>query len=205
MKISLRWLVGIVYLGILMSGCASTKVGETWVSETHTGGPVSDVLVIGVTDQETIRRVYEDKFVQQLSAIGVDAVSSADALAIHAGNKVEKEDVLEVVRKYGNDAVLITHLVSEEKKEVYHPPRYYGGYYDYYDYAYDFSYQQGYYTTDTIIRLETNLYDVQTEKPIWSGQSRTWNPSSDEKLIDEVIETVIKSMQESNLLPKKKN
>ena len=202
MKKSFIWVLGIVSLGILLHGCASTKVAETWVNDSYTGGPVSDVLVIGVTNQETIRRTFENKFVQELNAIGVEAVSSADALAIQADQKVEKEDVLKVVEKYGNDAVLITHLVSEDKIKVYHPPRYYGDYYGYYGYAYDFSHQPGYYTTDTIVSLETNLYDVKTEKPIWSGQSRTWNPSSDKKLIDEVIKTVIKSMQENNLLPK---
>jgi hypothetical protein len=46
------------------------------------------------------------------------------------------------------------------------------------------------------VRLVTNLYDVKTEKLIWSGQSETLD-------IDDMIKVVIKDLQKNNLLPQK--
>jgi len=51
--------------------------------------------------------------------------------------------------------------------------------------------------------LATNLYDVKTEKLIWSGKSETLNADSTKQMIDDVIEVVIKDLQKNNLLPQK--
>jgi hypothetical protein len=192
---------------ILLGACASTKLTNTWVDENYRGRPVSDIMVIGVTDEETVRRSYEKRFVKRLEAIGVEAVSSADAIRIPANKKLGKEVILEAVNKYKNDAVLITHLVGVEKKEVYTPPTYSaypGGLYGYYGHVYGVVHTPGYYTQHTYVRLETTLYDVKTEKPLWSGQSQTWNPESDRQLMNEVINVVIQDMQRNKLLPPKK-
>jgi hypothetical protein len=192
---------------ILLGACATTKLTNTWVDETYRGSPVSDILVIGVTDEETTRRSYENRFVKRLEAIGVEAVSSADAIRIPANKKLDKEVILQAVNKYKNDAVLITHLVGVDKKEVYTPPTYSvhpGGFYGYYGHVYGMVHTPGYYTEHTYIRLETTLYEVKTEKPLWSGQSQTWNPESDRQLMNEVIKVVIKDMQRNKLLPPKK-
>jgi hypothetical protein len=194
----------IFFAGILMSSCASTKLTHVWVDEASKGTSFSKYLVIGISDQEGIRRSFEENFVEQLKQNGVVAVSSADALDIPADKKLEKEPILEVVRKYQNDAVIITHLIGVEKRQVYRSrPPLYRGYYDYYHYAYGYVHRPGYYTTHEFVKLETNVYDVKTEKPVWSGQSETWEPESDRQLLDEVIKMVVKEMHKNGLLPNK--
>jgi len=203
-----RWIVFVfcLVLGVpvLLGACASTKLTHTWVDEGYSGKAFSSFLVIGVSDREGIRRSFEDKFVGQLKQAGVEAVSSADAIDIPASRELEKEKILEVVRKYQNDGVVMTHLVGVEKEQVYHPPTVSPyGYYGYYRRVYGVVHRPGYYTTQTLVRLETNVYDVKTEKLVWSGQSETWQPGSEKQIIDEVIQAVIREMQSNKLIPSK--
>jgi uncharacterized lipoprotein YajG len=48
-----------------------------------------------------------------------------------------------------------------------------GAYYDYYAYAVGTVYEPGYYTTSTSYYLQTNLFNVKTNKLIWAGQTKT--------------------------------
>lgn len=184
-----------------LSACASTQLTHTWVDQQRQGKPVSSVMVIAVTKEEGIRRSFEDKFVAKFNEHGIEAFSSADDIQIPAGKKLEKAHIIKILQKHQNDALVITQLKNIEKKQTYVPPRRSaGGYYGYYGHAHRAVVEPGYYRDDTYILLETNLYDVATEKLIWSGTSKTWNPSSTNNLIDGVISSVINEMQKMSLL-----
>ncbi len=205
-QITLKWFYLAMAFVFLIIACAGTKLTDTWVDEAHRGKPVSDILVIGLTykDNEEVRRSFEDSFVAHLKAAGIEAVSSMGAISIPANMKLEKEEILKAVDKFNNDAVIITHLVGKEEKEIYtRAATGYGGYYGYYGWAYDYNRSPGYSGTLKSVRLATNLYDVKTEKLIWSGKSQTLNPESTKQMIDDVIRVVVKDLQENNLLPQK--
>jgi hypothetical protein len=191
-----------IFAGVFLVACAGTRLTTTRVDEAHQGKPVSNILVIMVSHKDEIRRSFENRFVAQLKATGIQAVSSANAIPIPADQELEKDVILTTVNKLGNDAVIITYLLAVEDKEIYTPPgggR--AGYYSHYDYVYRFSHDPGYFNTRTTVRVKTNLYDVKTEKLIWSGQAETVNPESKRQVIDEVIQTVIKDLQKNKLLP----
>ena len=44
-------------------------------------------------------------------------------------------------------------------------------------------YDPGYLRTDTIVRVETLIYDLRADKLIWAGMSESTNPDSVESLI----------------------
>ena len=202
-QITIKWLLCTLFSGVLIIACAGTKLTQTWVDEAHRGKPVSDILVIAITYKEEVRHSFEDKFVAQLKALGIEAVSSADVIPIPADLKLEKDQILNVVNKFGNDAVIITHMVGVEEKETYSPATQSDtGFYGYYDGLIP-ARDPGFYKTRTFVRLLTNLYDVKTEKLIWSGQSETKDPRSIKQTIDDVINVVIKDMQKKGLLSPK--
>lgn len=203
-QIAVKWSGFTVFSIFLIVACASTELKQTSMDEAYRGKLLSNILVIAITDKKDARRSFENKFVVLLKATGIDAVSSGDGIPIPADQKLEKDAILKAVQHFGNDAVIITHLVGVEKTEVYNPaPRSYTGYYGYYDNVYGTVHGRGYYSTTTIVRLETNLYDAETEKLIWSGQSKTWNPDTDRQVNDEVIKEVIQDLQKNKLLPAK--
>lgn len=199
-----KWVIYVVFSGVFIIACAGTKLTHTWVDETYHGKPVSNILVIAVTHKEDNRQSFEDKFVAQLKVSGAEAVSSSSVIPIPADLELKKEEILKVVKKLKNDAVIITHLVGVEEKESYTPPeRDKGGYYGHYGWAYGYTHEPGFYRTHTIVRLATHLYDVKTEKLIWSGESESLDPGSTNQIIDDVIEVLIKDLQKNNLLPTK--
>ena len=206
MQRTIQWLVYTILSGVLVIACAGTKLTHTQVDESRQGKPVSSILVIGVTykEKEKVRRSFEDRFVAQLRAAGVEAISSGDAISIPTDLMLEKDEILKAVNKFNNDAVIITHVIGKEEKEFYTPPaRSYRSYYGYYGRAYGYTHSPGYSSTNTFYRLATNLYDVKTEKLIWSGKSETLNPDSVKQMIDDVIKVVIKDLQKNNLIPQK--
>lgn len=201
---TIKWFVYAVFSSVLIIACGGTKLTTKQVDESRRGKPVSDILVIAITYKEELRHSFEDKFVAQLKTAGIEAVSSADVIPISEKQQLEKDAILKAVNEFENDAVIITHMVGVEEKEIVtrYPSR--GrGYYGHYLWAYGNTYEPGYSSTRITVRLATNLYDVKTEKLIWSGESETLRPDSINQTIDDVIKVVIKELQKNKLLPPK--
>ncbi|MFZ1201566.1 MAG: hypothetical protein WAO07_15470 [Desulfobacterales bacterium] len=197
-----KWWVWGILFGILTISCAGTRLSHTWVDEARRGKPVADVLVIIIADKAQNRETFETKFVRQLQATGIEAVASGDAIPMPRDLKLEKDVIRQAVEKYGNDAVIISHLAGLEKEEVFtRTGPVYGGYYNYYGYVFDRVHDPGVSGEVATVRLETNLYDVKTERLLWSGQSTSENVTSVNTVIDEVIALVIKDLQKQKLLP----
>ena len=104
--------------------------------------------------------------------------------------------------------ILVTHLIGVEDKEVYHPPTtqavpvrgYHDSFNSYYPRVYAYVHEPGYYTKHKNVNLETNLYETQTDKLVWSVTSETLDPESVNKIIESLSKVVIKSLQKNNLL-----
>jgi hypothetical protein len=165
---------------------------------------VSDILVIAITGNEHNRRTFEEKFVAQLKSIGVDAISSEKAIPMPADLEMKKETILTAVKQYENDAVIITHLLGKEEKDVYtRGGSGHRGFYGFYSRRSSMARDPGYTSTSTTIRLETNLYDVKTEKLMWSAKSDTLSRDAKDQIINEVIKAVIKDLQNNKLIAPK--
>ena len=199
---SVKWFGYLFSFVFLIISCAGTELTNTQINEAYKGKPVSDILVIAITGNEDSRRSFERKFVAQLKSAGVEAISSEDAIPMPADLKMKKETILNAVNQFENDAVIITHLIDKEEKEAYTRGGH-GGYYGYYRYRYSWAHSTGYSSTSKTLRLETNLYDVKTEKLIWSGQSKTWSKDSKYQIINDVIKVVINDLQNNKLISPK--
>jgi hypothetical protein len=197
---SVKWFGYLFSFVFLISSCAGTELTQKQVNEAYKGKPVSDILVIAITGNEDSRRSFERKFVARLKSAGVEAISSEEAIPMPSDLKLKKEMILSAVNQFGNDAVIITHLIDREVKEVYTPggtAR--GGYYGYYSRHS----APGYSSTSKTYRLETNLYDVKTEKLIWSGQSKTFSKDSKDQMINDVIRVLVNDLQNNKLITPK--
>ena len=196
-----KWFGYLFSFAFLIISCAGTELTQKPVDDAYKGKPVSDILVIAITGNEHNRRSFEKKFVAQLKSVGVDAISSEEAIPMPANLELKKETILNAVHQYENDAVIITHLLGKEEKDVYtRGGSAHRGFYGFYHSRHS---DPGYSSTSTTVRLETNLYDVKTEKLIWSGQSKTLSRDSKDQIINDVIKAVIKKLQENKLLAPK--
>ncbi len=172
------------------------------------------MLVLGVSNTDSLRRSYEDDFVAAINKLGYLAVASC-AWAPDA-SQIDQSALASRIKAEGVTNVLVTRLVG--KREVttvtaptyagvgYAPygPRYYGGWGSYYSVGYSTMVSPGYTITNDIVTLETNFYDgsKETDALLWSGQTETTLSPSDAagSKISSVIEAVVYEMRAKGVI-----
>jgi hypothetical protein len=182
---------------------------HSWVDPDHDRRPIEKVLVIGVAKEPPTRRTFETKLSGILEENGVTAIPSVTVmpdLGKPADKAGAREIVLAAVTKTGADAVAITRLVSAESVQRLIEGTSYVVPYTQYGSMYG-----GYYQVmsspervveDTTYVIETNLYDVATEKLLWSGISETLNPESAVKGLESVGQLIVSTLRREGLIAK---
>lgn len=200
-------LVLLSMLVLTISSCGTTNLTATWHDASYGGKKVlDDVLVIGLTKDDTIRRLYEDGFVEKLASENVRAIASYTLS--QPDIKPEKEAIMAAVKESGAKSILITRHLGTDTKDHYRPPQrttlyadpYYSRYNSYYPMAYREVYSPGYTVSVTTVSLEANLYDVGTEKLVWSVRSESVNPKMTKKFVDELVTILTKDLVKNNLM-----
>lgn len=192
-------------LAMLTTACTTGRIASVWTSPESQPTRYHKLIVFGVTNSHKVRRAYEDNFVARLRAIGVkaeaghDYVSDADlSLLVRMTEAVAKSDA---------DAIVITHLVTDEQApetnllRLAKVPAYYLNLVPYFSQVYNDVCKPAYYADFNALRLETNLYDAKSERLLWSGRSELLSPSSEQMTISEVIEDSISQMSKDGYLP----
>jgi len=190
---------------LMLTGCAATQIINQWSNPNYTAGSFKKIMVIGVSKQTSIRRTFEDEFVAQLKAIGIDAVPSYDF--IPEAGQVPESRLKEMVKQAGADAVIITRLIRVETKADVAPGPYGPfpgfGFYRWYSSAWVGFYEPPRLNFYDIYISETSLYDVAKDQLVWSGIAKTSELGDIGKEIKEYVEIIIKELNNRNLLRKR--
>lgn len=93
----------------LLAGCASKRIVSQWSNLAYSSPSFKRIIVIGVSEQTSIRRNFEDEFVAQLRGTGLNAVPSYRF--IPENGKAPEERLKRALREGGADAAIITRLV----------------------------------------------------------------------------------------------
>lgn len=199
-------LASLLIFNIFLTSCSANRLLFSWTDETLNQYHLEKLLVVGVAKDETKRRIYEDTFVSSLTEINVPAVPSY--AVCKQAIEPNAESLREVIGKTGTSAVLITHLVGINEEDYYHPPQrinsvdthFSHGLYGYYPAIYHSVYMPGNYSGNTKVILETNLYDVQTEKLIWSARSESIDPVMTRKYYQELINLFLTDLEKQKII-----
>ena len=145
-----------------------------------------------------MRRIFEDEFVSQFKQRGVKATSSYRLLPDE--DLRDEEKLGSTVRESGSDTILMTRILDIRKDTQYNPPEYayVGGWHGYYNRAYQVS--PGYTVEYETAVLETNLYDLKTDKLIWSARSDTPADGSAGKHIKDFARSIISQLADAKLI-----
>jgi hypothetical protein len=188
----------IAIAALFITACGTKSIAE-W-QDAGFSGPIDNILIIGASDQPTLRRLFEDTFVQELAAIKIRAIPSYSVIS--TDRILSRESVEAVVKDQALASTLVTRLLGVEEGVIYRPPTYYAhhnNYYNYYANAMVYS-SPGYYDKYQIFTLESNLYDTATQKLVWSMQSESIDPSTPRKVIEEQIRLTINTLSERGLI-----
>jgi len=160
------------------------------------------VMVIGVTKQAGIRRTFEDEFVAQLKAAGVNATPSY--LYIPQDGPVGEAVLKQALKEAGADAVMITRLVRVQKKtEIapgYFPPDPAMAVHPLYTTAWNDYYEPPIVYQSEVYTAETSLYDTVKNRVVWSGTAQTTAPGNISQEIKNYAEIIISALKDKKLI-----
>jgi hypothetical protein len=187
---------------VVMFGCSpSTQIVKSWQEPAATlqVSPEVKILTIAMVKDETSRRVIEDQLVKQMKG---HAVASYTFLTPELLKEANSEKLTEKIKEGKYNYILLMRLGDVEKETSYVPgtTSYYGGYGRYYGYGANMYSSPGYYTTDKNYFIETIVYSVDPDKLLWTGTTKTVNPTSIEKTVSDIATVVIEKMRKDGFL-----
>ena len=202
---------------LMLSGCATTSMVDTWRSPEYAGKPFRNFLVVGISKDQGARRVFEDIFTSELRARGIKAVASYTVTS--ASDQITKEVLTAAVKKTEADAVITTRVVNVQQQTSVTP-----GYVDSYGYGsgpglgpypYPYMYPStdmySYYGSSQVIQpptvqtyevatLETVLFDVADAAMVWSGTSTTFETHQAVTVSKDLTRLIIEYLQKAGLI-----
>jgi hypothetical protein len=199
----------------LLTACATTSMVDTWRDPNYKGKAFHNFLVVGITKDPGVRRVFEDIFTAELKTRGLQATASYTVTP--PDQPITKELLTDAVNKIGADAVVTTRVVNVQQQTSVTP-----GYVDTYGtgpgpypYAYPYLYPQRdlytYYGTNQVIQpttvqtyeiatLETVLFAVADASMVWSGTSTTFETNQTVTVSKDLSKLIIQNLAKAGLI-----
>lgn len=192
-------LVAIALALVLVAGCATTHIEDSWRNPEVGQIDFRRVVAIGLTDDATLRRKVEDT----LARLGGRAQIVPSHEFLSEAQLRDVEQAKAAVRERGFDGAVVFRVVDTETRQTYVPGAYASPYYSlwgYYGYVHPTVFDPGYVITDKVVEVETLLYRVSDAKLVWGGRSETLNPGSVQDLVQEVAAAVSDALREEGLV-----
>lgn len=196
------------------AACAATTFNSTW--KAPDAGPLNmkgkKVVAIVMSAEESVRFGAEDALARELTARGVVGVPSYSLIPKELTK--DKEKAKEFLQKANVAGAVAMRVVGKEKElnasaGGYSPAgigywgspvytSFYGG--GFYGYGWGGVYTPGYIQTDTIVSVETLIYNLETDKLVWAGRSETTNPEKVGPFIKELTAKAAAEMKKQGLI-----
>jgi hypothetical protein len=212
----MKWikLMSIVMIPVLMVSCSSTYITSSWKAPKGYSATKEDkIMVLGILPDKdrSMREAVESEMVKALQEQGYQATSAFEAYGPKSFQGMNEQQVMADLKDKGVQAVMTVALLDKEKEQQYTPGRVdyqprlgYNPFWRRYVYYYDRVYTPGYYTNSTNYFAEGNLYDVGSNRLIYSVQSKTFDPSSMVNLAKDYSKVVVKDMIQKNIISSQK-
>jgi len=181
-------------LAALSVGCATTEMTSTWTDPSAKGAAMSKIAVVCLAKDPGLRRIAEDGTAAQMA--GAQATPSYQVLG--DTDLKDREAVKSKLKAAGFNGVLVMRLAGVTEQVT--PVGPYDTFDGYYDYGVCSVYGPGAVETDTVVHIVSNLYSLDQNKLVWSGTSKTFDPSSAKQMVGDVGQAVAKSLQKDRII-----
>jgi hypothetical protein len=196
---------------LVLAGCASTSIKQSWKSPDYQGGPARKVAVVAVEERGDVRGALEVRFVRELRKRNQDALTSVDLLSL-PDIKKDKEAAAARLIAAGADSVLIVRLVDEAsygRTVAYTPALYLPGTYGYGTFGW-YDYFSGAYLSMTVVSssseqklcLDSSLFDLKTSQRLGSVVTSTTVKENADRLAvaDTLAARVVGELEKNGLV-----
>jgi hypothetical protein len=196
---------------LLIASCSSTKFVDSWRNEEIKTFTPKKLLVIGMTDNLTARKIFEEDLKKAFVLRNINAVESTTVLDENfTKTKKSEEEINQMIQEIteeGFDAVIITAVKGVEK--VNYLPRYYTVGYrwtrfgNYYLNFQDVYYTPEYYESYKVYNIETSIYYINKEDDkslVWVGSLELVNPKTIKSTVKNYVVKIIKQLERESLI-----
>lgn len=214
MKKMVRSLVPVLAC-FLLGSCSTSKITSIWKAPETTTQDFNKILVMGIIREadRTLRVSMEDHLAGDLNTLGYNGQSAYQLFGPKEFENLSEPAVMQRLKNKGIDAVLTIVLLDKQKERLYVPGNiifspygaYHDSFYGYYRSLNNRIMAEGYYQTMTRYFWESNLYDLKTNKLLYSVQTQSFEPVSTDALAHEYGQKIVQSMVNSKLLEKKQH
>src|SRR5215510_13729523 len=185
-------IVGIFFITLTLNGCSSTRppIVNEWRNPAYASGSFQRLMIRGPTGETTLRRNFEDEFVTQLTAAGIDALPSYRYMP--ENETIDENNLKQAAQKARTDGLLLMRSIKVEEKTNYPPVGpdisfgifgsnagvgssglpWASGPYRYNEYT-----------------SETALYDLARNDVVWTGTVNTTEPTNVQTGIKSYVQT----------------
>jgi hypothetical protein len=178
----------------------STKLTAVWKAPDAAGTRFKKILVAAQTKEQATRRSMESHLVSRI------ANSQASYELMTEEETRDQARAKAKIAAAGFDGAVVVRFVGKDTQTTYVPgttwygPAPYGSFSGYWGYGWGAVYDPGYLVTDTIISLETHVYDIGKDKLIWASKSDTVSPTSMNDLVNSLVDATVAEMKKQKVL-----
>ena len=184
----------------VLASCSNTNLRETWKQDEHSKS-YKKLMIIGISDSQQTRRIYENHFVSELEKKSVHAIPSYTL--INSKQIINRETVVAAIKDTDIDAVLVSYLVSadEEVRHANSPLNMsYSGSVENNQISATIVSTRGRSRTGEVFVLKNDIYDAESNELVWSAYTKTVAPESIDEVVTDVTELLIGELFADELL-----
>ena len=176
-------LLAIAVAALTLGACGgpSTTLDQSWTAPARSRPQLQRVVTLFVGESVTMRHDAEDQLARDLRARGLDATSSY--MIIGDEPIADLEIVKPKLLALGYDGLVTMRIVDRENTVKSVP-----GFDGYYGYSYGWG--GDYVYPETIYRIETVAYSLQTGQLVWSGTTKSVDPDTLNELIEDTTQVI---------------
>ncbi|MEO8150325.1 MAG: hypothetical protein ABI723_22010 [Bacteroidia bacterium] len=209
-KISFAFLLSLS----LLTACESSKqitIVSSWLNkEKIKAKPIKKIYIMGLFNNPTVSTVLEYELATEANARRYITFRNREEFPYIFDNPEDgKVHLLDKVKSLECDAIFVTSLKDVQSETHYVSTSSIGvstgGYYPmngsannfntYYAGYYHETSLSGYYQTNKLYFIESNLYDANTSELLWSVQSKSYNPGDIEKVSKAYVNELFKLLE----------
>ena len=200
----------LLFMLLIIGSCATTHITSSWKSPDASPRQYNKVMIIGIIREadRTLRERMEEHLVGDIQKLGYRVFSAYKEYGPKAFDNMTEAQVNEKLAKDGIDAVITIVLLDKQREKYYVPGRvvyspynyYHGRFWEYYSSINHRIYMPGYYDVSTKYFWESNFYDLNSGKLLYSVQTQSFDPSSTDGLAHEYGQKIVDNMVKHGLL-----
>jgi hypothetical protein len=195
----------VFFICLIFSGCATgpeiTKLTGVWKYESYSNIYLDKLMIVGKPQNEANRKQFEDYLTQALQKRKIEVTPSYKA--IPDMKDLNRESIKQAAIAAGIKAVLVTKVVGIDEQNVIFQQT---SQYQYTATSHGMSmrvytFQDQRVGKMTKVRLETGLFEVESEKLLWGGTSAIMNPETADEAIRDFSKAIIQQLNKDLFLP----